>query len=100
MLVQETWINQTKGYQCGDSDLYEPYTNDIGELFREYQREYGRCISKMYTDTENGVKAIGWVFEKRVQYQDCQETYLQHTWVTLHKDKPEKTVKYNYQEIQ
>lgn len=95
MLVQESWVevqnahsDNEKRFRCGDSGLYEPYTEDIKRLFRSYMHEYGRCVSKVYIDTSEGVKAIGWVFEKRMKYTDCNDTYLQETWVTLHEDEP------------
>jgi len=68
MLIQETFTNETDGYNFGESEPYEPYTDDIGKLFKSFQREYGRCTSKMYVDTPEGTKAIGWVFTKRMQY--------------------------------
>lgn len=80
--IQETWINKTEGYRCGDSDWYEPHTNDLGVLFRDLKRQYGRCVSKVYVDNIDGTSySVGWVFEKRVKYDDCNETYLQETWV-------------------
>jgi len=94
MLIQEQWVNKTEGYRCGDSGLYEPFTDDIRRLFRSLQREYGRCIGKVRIDPDG--KVIGWVFEKRVKYEDVNETYLLETWVSLHDDNPERTVKYKY----
>jgi hypothetical protein len=101
MLIQETWTNKTEGYQCGRSDLYEPFTDNIKRLFRSLMKEYGRCVSKVYVDNPDGfAKAIGWVFEKRMKYDDCNEYFIQHTWVTLHKDKPTKTIQYHYLELE
>jgi len=97
MFVEECWTNATKGYRCGDSGIYEPYTEDISKLFRDYQQTYGRCKGKVYVDGQDGKPcAIGWVFEKREKYTDCDETYLQETWVMLHEDKPTKTIEYHY----
>ena len=80
--IQETWVNKTEGYSYGKSDWYEPFTDDLGELFKSLQREYGRCISKVYNDNIDGTSyPIGWVFEKRANYDDTNETYLQNTWV-------------------
>jgi hypothetical protein len=80
--IQETWINGEKGYIYGKSDWYEPYTDNIGRLFRGLMKEYGRCVSKVYQDTPDGVAdPIGWVFQKRQPYTDSPETYLQETWV-------------------
>lgn len=99
LLISETFIDQDKGYQFGNVEPYEPFTENIGKLFRSLQREYGRCTGKVYVDTFNGVKAIGWVFEKRMQYDDARskdDTYTREVWVTLHTAKPEHSVKYQY----
>ena len=88
--VNETYVNATKGYQFGDSGWYTPYTEDKGRLFRNYQREYGRCVSKVYVDLPGGkVQPVGWVFEKRMEYEDArrswskeQREYVREVWVT------------------
>jgi hypothetical protein len=71
--------------QFGDSGWYEPCTGDKGKLFLSLQRDFGRCISKMYRDfrDKNFSVVCGWVFEKRMKYTDCSETYLQHTWIEV-----------------
>jgi hypothetical protein len=52
------------------------------EVFKEAQQDYGRCISKVFIDLKDGgVRHIGWSFEKRVKYTDCNEIYLQETWI-------------------
>lgn len=82
--IRETSVNETKGYQFGDSDWYTPYTDDLGQLFRSLQREYGRCTSHVFRDWNNGSAiATGWHFEKQMQYTDSDETYLRSTWVEL-----------------
>jgi len=99
MLVQESYTNESEGYQLGHSDHYEPFTDKIGDLFLAYQRQYGRCISKVYIDKGNESKAIGWVFEHRVKYDDCNQYYIQHTWITLHNSQPIKSIEYDYKFI-
>jgi hypothetical protein len=107
MYIQEQWTEvktienslgeiDFRSYMIGESDIYEPYTDNIGDLFLSLQREYGRCQSKVYIDTSEGVKAIGWVFQKRQKYQDCNDTYLSETWVTLHEEKPTLKTTYRY----
>jgi hypothetical protein len=65
----------------------ETWEQTMGELFRFCQKEYGRCVSKVYRDiamgdgTYNTVNE-GWVFQKRAEYTDCNKTYLQETWVS------------------
>ena len=108
MLVQEEYVevqNHNEDNElylrCGSSGLFEPYTDNIKLLFTCYMKEYGRCISKVYIDAaDGGAKAIGWVFQKRMKYTDCNETYLQETWVTLHEDQPTKTTEYHYHFLQ
>jgi hypothetical protein len=89
--MRETFVNETKGHQFGESDWYEPFTDDVGRLFRSLQKEYGRCVSRVYVDPAGGgkPKAIGWVFEKRMEYEDYRPSrggdryYTRAVWVTL-----------------
>ena len=87
IVMREQWVNQTEGCLLGDSDWYEAYTDDEGELFRSLQKEYGRCISKVYVDQVNeplNPKKVGWVFLKKVEYSDVRGQYfLRETWVEL-----------------
>lgn len=96
--IQESFVNATEGYTFGDNPGYETYTDNVGRLFRDMQREYGRCTSKVYRDTENGVQQIGWVFQKRLRYEDARrdwngrysekDYYIREVWVTVH-DAPD-----------
>jgi hypothetical protein len=76
-----TCVNVDKGYQF--SEFEEPAEGAHGEIFRHYQSEFGRCISKMFA----GNSQVGWVFQKRTNYEDrgqvSRETYIQETWVGL-----------------
>lgn len=98
MLAQESYVNQSEGHRYGDTELYETNTDDVGELYRAYQAEYGRCESKIYIDTDDGVKAVGWVFLARVGYEDSHDTYLREVWVTLYdaEDTVKRTHHYHY----
>ena len=100
MLIRETWVNKTKGHQCGDSGLYEPFTDDIGKLFRCLQKEFGKCVSAMYIDKGNSAQKIGWVFEKKMKYEDCKEYYIQETWVELHEQKPDVVTTNHYIDLE
>ena len=84
--LEEEWVNETKGYRCGSSGIYESFTDNVGVLFRELQKEYGRCISKVYIDTKTGVRPVGWVFQRRETYQ------ILNCWVVLYTE-PEKVVR-------
>ena len=81
---------------CGESGWYETFAETPGELFRANMREYGRCTGKVYVDDAEGkAHPVGWVFQKRIEYQDAhrlsagEKTYLQDTWVTYRKGEPE-----------
>ena len=28
LLIEESWVNATRGHRCGESGLYEPFTDD------------------------------------------------------------------------
>lgn len=100
MLIKETWVNESKGHILSDSGLYESYTDNIGELFKNCQRLYGRCISGMFIDSTDGKnKKVGWVFEKLEKYQDANEYFKMHTWVEIHAKQPTKTEQNHYLEL-
>lgn len=86
MLYQEAYVNRTEGYIYGETNWEEIEESDIPGLFARLQKEYGRCVSKVYVHHKESctdAKAVGWVFEKRQQYSDSKDTYLMETWVSL-----------------
>jgi hypothetical protein len=96
--IRETYVNATKEHGIGDSGWYEPWASDRGELFRSLQKEYGRCVSRMYRDIPGGsppVIAVGWVFQGNDEYEDARpswtkerRTYLREVWVEV-REKPD-----------
>lgn len=90
MKVIENHVNASKQYHIGNTQ-YEPFTDNIGKLFRSYQKEYGKCISYVYIDNRTGGKSrpVGWVFVKKMKYDDCDKYYLHETWITLVIDNSE-----------
>jgi hypothetical protein len=104
MKYGEEFINRTENYHIYShvEDFRYTYFGDeptIGEIFRGMSKEYGRCSGKVYIDTADGVRAIGWVFEKRVRYEDSKDTYLQEVWITLydhHEDEIVRHREYHY----
>ena len=82
-------------------------TSKVGNIFKEFQREHGRCVSKVYIDTADGAKPIGWVFQKREEYEDSRpryddynrrikpKTFIREVWITL-LDKHEVHVEREY----
>ena len=100
MYLIENTLNATKGWGIYDGEEYPVDCGDdsVGEIYRRCAREYGRCIGKVYVDSQGG-EAIhcGWVFQKRQEYSDNrpstprdQRTYLHETWITLYSEPPRK----------
>ena len=88
LMMQETFTNETKGHLIDQTDWYEPYTTDRGRLFRDLQKEYGRCTSRVSHDGPNGTKAVGWYFQKRMEYEDWRpgmrdRYYVRGVWVEI-----------------
>lgn len=69
--------------------MIETGSETKGELYRECVREFGRCTGKVYVDTKTGTKQRGWVFVKRMKYEDSKDVYLREVWVTVHESLPE-----------
>ena len=83
MYIQITHIDDTR-HLCLDKDTWHEYDGKKQKLFTEMQREYGRCISKMFVDRKNlPPLVIGWVFEKFTKYEDSSEKFIKHTWVEV-----------------
>ena|ERR1017187_6129254 len=96
-------VNATKHYRFGDDQPYESMYDicERRELYKSLVTEYGRCTGKCYVDVTNAqgisqAKAIGWVFIKRTKYDDCAETFLQETWVSLMTKPPKLHYEYFY----
>ena len=102
VLISVEHVNRDENCVFGDVGANYPYETHYattGEAFRGLQAEYGRCVSKVYVDTPEGVKAIGWVFQKRTRYDDANETFLCETWVTLHEKEPTHTIEHHFREV-
>jgi hypothetical protein len=82
--ASEEFVDMTREIRYGEPSIQKVFTDDPGKLFRYCQKEFGRCVSRVYIDTADEEAApVGWVFQKRVEYDDCNKTYLRETWVTL-----------------
>lgn len=95
--IQESFMNETKGYRFGDGPWIDSECETVGELFRNLSREYGRCISKMYVGEG---QQVGWVFEKRCEYDDAyrindkkERTYIRHVWVSVSTTDPNQPLR-------
>jgi hypothetical protein len=89
LIIREFFVNDTENRSFGEGDWYEPYTDNLSELYRSLRSEYGRCIGKVYIDTPDGTPdAIGWIFCKRMVYEGARKPYqksdyyTRHVWVT------------------
>ena len=102
LLINETWFEKKDNntyHTIGDSEVYESRFETPGEVYRYALKEYGRCIGKVYVDEAGRRLHIGWAFQKRRKYDDCAETYLAETWVTIHTAPREVSHKHHYYEI-
>jgi hypothetical protein len=90
------YVNASKNYSYGEewSSLKDCWCCETlengsiqarkGDLFRMLAEDLGRCVGKVYVDGPNGSAVpIGWVFQKRMEYSDCKQTYLQESWASI-----------------
>src|SRR5690606_25214162 len=95
LYVQETYVNASEGYIFGESPVVEAGTDVLRLRYGALVGEFGRCVGKADIDGPDGKAiAVGWVFVKRMRYQEVSQTYLQETWVTVHKRPPSS--RYHY----
>jgi hypothetical protein len=100
IFIQESFVDLIQNCRTGESEVYETFTDNTGELFRSLRKEYGRCISRVYRDGPDGSAIpFGWVFKKSRRYNDSRETFTQEVWVTLHQAPPTKTIEYHYLDL-
>jgi hypothetical protein len=85
LYVKCTYVNKDKDLIFGKEDEFtEAFTDKRGELFRSCQKEFGKCVSKVYAEKADGTSnPVGWVFEGREQYTDTGETYIRQVWVEV-----------------
>lgn len=87
--IRTTHVNATEGYIYSEYD--EPIGDyaddngrvDMGEFYRAGVVNFGRCTSKVYVDSSDGVRHVGYCFQRRERYEDTGESYLRETWVVL-----------------
>lgn len=104
--VFEEYVDRDRNMLLGRNDPYESAYDSAGDLFRACQAEHGRCVSSVYRevpaegDGSPSIERIGWVFEKRVPYDDApDETLLLETWVTVLHEAPVHHVVYRYVDL-
>jgi hypothetical protein len=89
MLVSIDYVDAEKGIRLGSEPIHEPFTDNLGELYRFGLREFGRCTGHVYIG--EGIP-VGWVFVKLVEFDDADSChlrgrdryFLRESWVTLH----------------
>ena len=82
-----------KKYPIRKSGPYKASTDDVKRLFMSFQKKYGRCVSRVYTDEDGEPKPTGWVFKKRMKYEGIDTNFILETMVTLHEKPDEVTWK-------
>lgn len=88
LVASESYVNATEETRYGDSGWQETWTDDIGLLYRNAVRDLGRCIGHVYADFGDKTYAVGWVFQRREEYEgrwnsQKGKTYLREVWVSL-----------------
>lgn len=83
LIIKEIHENATERHLIGEEDWFEPFTDNLGELFRALQREHGACTSKVFQDVPDGTAfPCGWYFRKKRAYEDAPDRfYLHGVWV-------------------
>jgi hypothetical protein len=91
-----TLTNEDEGYRFAEfseglddlNGLAEDGQPDFGDIYRWAQREYGRCMSSVYVDTDAGVERVGWFFLARERYEDTGGVYRRGAWVSVVETTP------------
>lgn len=83
--IKETYVDATKNQTYSIVDWYETkFRNDeLRPLLRSLSKGFGRIRSMWRDKPGGGRQQVGWVFEKRVAYDDSKETYLREVWVEV-----------------
>lgn len=100
LYIKGTVVDTDRDCVIGEIEIQESNFSKIGDLFRYCQREYGGCVSNMYIDTKEGkTRKVGWVFEKKVDYEKGSDPTNMQTWITVHQRVPEIVVINHYHEF-
>lgn len=95
VIVRETYVDATRDAIFGDNEisLRDCYfagdeTTDTGDVYRYGRDEWGRCIGRVYVDTDAGTLPCGWVYQSRQRYEDTGEPYVREVWLQLVTETP------------
>ncbi len=90
--ITEKYINRNKGHIYSNVDWHETQFDDsqLRDLLKSFSKTLGRVRSMWRDKPSGGRHQVGWVFEKRVEYEDApktkparERTYLREVWVEV-----------------
>ena len=85
--VSKVQVEGERKYSLGESETFDsifPKLFSKKAMLKELMREYGHCIGKMFVGEPPSQKHIGYVFQKRLAFEDSpKDTYLCETWVEV-----------------
>jgi hypothetical protein len=91
IIISVLYTNASENHCIGEEEAHETRFTTISELYKFCIHEFGACKSKIFVDTKdpNKSKHVGWYFERKEKYEDCNDKYLRGVWVTVHDKLPE-----------
>ncbi len=83
--IKEIYVNATTNVRYGDAGWYETKfaDNELRPMLKSLTKMLGRVRSMWRDKPGGGREQVGWVFEKRVSYDDSKDTYLREVWVEV-----------------
>lgn len=83
--ITEKYVDKDKNQLYSVVDWYETKFDDgqRRDLFKSCSKGFGRARAMWVDKPGGGRHQVGWVFEKRVQYEDSRGTYLREVWVEV-----------------
>lgn len=97
------------GWNDYNTKVFDSELDSVLKVFRSCEKNYGRCISSVFLNTEQGVIRTGWIFQKREEVQ-VYDTSLRSSFpvmvtaqakVILHDELPkvETKIVYHYKKL-
>jgi len=91
--IRETFVNADQNCRFGEGEWMDSGQTSLGSLYRSLRSEYGGCTGKQYIDRADGPPVqVGWVFRKRMKYEDSKDTYIREVWVAVSSTAPQLRV--------
>ncbi len=88
--IRETFVNVDRDAIFGQGDWIETSSYTLGDLYRSLRAEYGACTGKQYSERVGKPDVqSGWVFRKRMKYEDSNDTYIREVWVSVSTTAPQ-----------